>query len=269
MYKRHVIVLVISLLFVSLSFSACKNGNIKNSEEVKSEVIMPKFYEINQVREDLKSAKWGSQGWEIYSSEKPLYLYAVFGRYMLRYNISENKMDRAIEYENGFSDSIFNLSSDGKYVIVSKLFDNTENAQLNNTFLIDFESNEIKYWEDLKEGFDFEEIPEAIRDEFEVAKINEYTKLANSEILKYSIDYDATSGSYFARSKEDLAKVIEITVLKNKIFEGERTFIYINSNTIGTLIPSNDNAIDLGYYKFVLIDIEKDKVIQESLINEE
>ena len=68
-----------------------------NDNDADEKTDAPKFTEVQTVREELDFAIWGSQGWRIYFPSKSTYIYAGFDRYLLRYNISDNEIYRAVK----------------------------------------------------------------------------------------------------------------------------------------------------------------------------
>jgi hypothetical protein len=248
-------------------FSSCGNKNKDDERYDINTQNVGEFVDVAYAKEKLEPAIWGSQGYSIYYQKQSPYIYAAFGEYMLRYNISENEIDRAIQYKDGFIDSSFNVTEDGRVAVLINLWNETQQYEPQNIYLLNFNKSEAVYLADSKDNFEMEMIPEDIRNDFNIESIfNGSNHDNNLEIVNYNIEYDAKDNRYIAYVRYNNLLSHEITVLKGLLFSDE--LVGIDSKTIFTLIPTNkeENGL-LGYYKFVLIDVEQDKIIQECPIN--
>ncbi|TCK98441.1 hypothetical protein EDC19_0861 [Natranaerovirga hydrolytica] len=247
----------ITLILLSISLVSCDNvdkGDYLN-------VNKPVFLKIEDAKQELQGAVFGSHGWSIvYPVES--YIDARFGSYWLRYDINTNKIDRALKFEDGFWDTITNLSKSGNYAIKSTLYD--EENEPANIFFIDFKNEEVVFLAYAVEEFKIEDIPEDIRSEFELENI--FTSNINEpyfERVEYDIQYIFESSSFIVYEGEEILH--ELTVLEDQGIL-MNNFVWIDEKTIGVLMPI-ENGFDLGYYKFALIDIIEDRIIQECPIN--
>lgn len=267
MKKKLCIACVILTMLTACVFSSCRDKNKGNESNDTNTQNAAAFIEVDQAKEKLESAIWGSQGWSIYYQNQSPYIYAVSGEYMLRYNVSENEIDRAIEYKDGFIDSSFNFTVDGRFAVLTKIWSEKQQYEPRNIYLLNFEKSEVVYLADSKDNFKMEMIPEDIRSDFNIESIFKDSYDGNLEILKYNIEYDSKDNRYIAYVRDNNLLLHEVTALKEMIFNGEQSFVGIDSKTIGTLVPTNGESTYLGYYKFVLIDVEQNKILQECPIN--
>lgn len=248
--KKFACVMSAVLLF-AIMLTACTNEaqtvnhelDLKNNDESKQAAALY-FIDVEMAKEQLKPAIWGSHGWQIWHPNKSDYIYASFGRHLLRYNISNNDIDRAItlQFESqNFIDQKLQLSSDGKHGLVA------------DTYFIDFENKDVSL---LSEADTM-----AKRDNIAFDGDNH-----NLDVLAYSIEHKAVENQFIA-SKDQETPGHEMTSLRGADLNGERSFVGIDAKIVGSLIPNGGDGLELGYYKFVLIDVEKDEIIQECPIN--
>lgn len=81
-------------------------------------------------------------------------------------------------------------------------------------------------------------------------------------------EYDPEIGTtWYLVDKENQKS--EITALRNSLNVSDPPFVVIDNHTIGTIIPmegqeENDDRLYLGYYRFVLIDVITDTILQQN-----
>lgn len=258
-FMKKIVYIVGVVLLLACICSACDNKvhRENNNSDLDMQNDAPYFLDVETAKEELKSAIWGSQGWNIFFPNESNYIYAVFGSYMLRYNILSNEIDKAMILENTATDFLsqkLQFSLDGKYGTFSYVWNENHQHQSGNIYLIDFENSEITLLSDSEGNFKIENM---------VFDGDNH----NLDILNYSIEYKSEEDQYIAYIKNHQSSGYEISALQGASLNGERPFVGIDSKTIGSLIPISGDGFNLGYYKFVLIDIEKDEIIQEYPIN--
>lgn len=253
---------IFSIIAFALTLASCTNAKTRGNDSIKWQSDTEKlvFTDVEVTREELQSSIWGSHGWRIYPSEN--YIYAGHGKFLLRYNIANNEIDKALRLDNNISDIILHFSSTGKHAIGFSL------SYPKNIYLLDFEEQNTSFLADSENDFAIEMLPLEIRAEFNKGNFFFEANNYNLSVLEYNINYNAEQDRYLAYSRDGLSYLHEITALKGASLNSEYPFVGIDGKTIGSLVPaSEDEGMYLGYYKFVLIDIEKDEIIQECPIN--
>ncbi|MFD2671157.1 hypothetical protein [Marinicrinis sediminis] len=248
--NKFMYIVSVVLLFACM-LTACTNGELNinedqvqaNQEESKQDHVVS-FMDVEVAREQLKTAIWGSIGWSMWHPNESEYIYAAFGYHLIRYNISNNEIDRAIAFKQSsqhFIDHNLQFSLNGKQGLLA------------DTYLIDFENMKISLLSEAE-----------IRNEIE--KIEFDGDNHNLDALAYSIEYKAEENQFIVSADQETSGR-EIVSLRGAELNGDRPFVGIRSKVVGTLIPHDQDGFGLGYYKFVLIDVEKDEIIQEYPIN--
>lgn len=268
--------MLLSVLIISSCGNSTNTGNdfLKtsnlNNKDADMETGAPKFIDVQTAREELKSAMWGSQGWRIYFPNQSTYIYAGFGRYLLRYNISDNKIDRAVKSGDtlsSFYDINWSFTLDGKYAIFADLWNENYQYQPRNIYLLNFENREIRFLAYSESDFKIENIPENIRVGFNIENIFLDGNHDNLDVLNCTIEHNFEEDKYIAYTRGNNSSGYEVTALRGASLNCERPFVGIDAKRVGSIVPINGNGLNLGYYKFVLIDIEKNKIVQECPIN--
>lgn len=270
-------IFVLSII-VLLSSCGMEQMNDESSTDIPADsdhtnvgrVADAEFKETEVVKEKLKSAIYGSHGWSIWSSN-PAYIYAEFGTYMLRYNVSDNVIDRAVilKNEETAKEFIWHLAPDGRNAIIANIREgNMYYNPPRDIQLLDFENSKVTFLAHSGEELKIESLPDNLRSEFDVEKLKWKRNNGNLDLLNYTLasEYDTSVGSALFAKDTNLEKH-EIATLRNSLINNEIPCVGIDGETIGSLIPMNADVSKLGYYKFVLIDITSDKIIQECPIN--
>ncbi|KPU43277.1 hypothetical protein OXPF_27180 [Oxobacter pfennigii] len=135
----------------------------------------PKFMDIEEGKTALKPLVYGSIGWSLLHRQN--FLFAVFGRYVLRYNINENKVDKVDYLGESYNNWPFgaSASSNGRYSISYSFDFYGEPAR--NYFLIDFETETAElicdiYSEEKVDIIKNYKIPDEIKGELEDLSLN-------------------------------------------------------------------------------------------------
>ncbi|MDR5658369.1 hypothetical protein RH915_02590 [Serpentinicella sp. ANB-PHB4] len=261
--KRRVInVCILFILLFSLVLQGC-SGKVNNTNEVSN----LDFVNIQSAREELKTVIWGSQGWITYFQDQSNYIYAGHGSHLLRYNIKDNKIDRAIKLHESFGgihDTNLRFTLDGEYAIIG--ISNQDQKGLTNINFLNFENKTNTFLANEENNFKIEDVPEEVRSKFNTENIF-HKNNDNHDVLKFKIVYNSEESTYFVHTLDNASSSYELNTLRGAYFNAEPHFVGIDDKTIGTLLPTDDDGLNLGYYKFVLIDIEKDEIIQEYAIN--
>lgn len=196
--------------------------------------------ERSKAEKDIENFVFGSSGWNLISRGD--FLFAAYSNYVLRYDIKKNQIDKFIylgdssDYPLGVS-----VSSDGRYLISYNFdFDNEKSSF--NYFLTDITDETT-------------ELISAEYNDSETESIQENLDLPDeikAELKDLRFDVPEKSGE-----DVDWAK---ITVIE-KPTEG---WTVIDDNILGIIMPTvSENQLKLGYYKIVVIDYNKDKIINE------
>ncbi|TCT15716.1 hypothetical protein EDC18_103428 [Natranaerovirga pectinivora] len=240
-----------------------KNNKIEDINNVNRE---PSFVDVYTAKEELKSTLYGAIGWSV-AYPVDSYMYSNYGNYLLRYNINTNRIDKVLVYEDSFWDAGLNISKSGNYAILFKTNYRDIYSNVSSICIIDFINEEVNYLALSEKQFNVEDIPEDIRNEFELESIltsNLYIRRFDN--LKYEIKFesDKERGRFFLYEGEE--KLHELTVLEGRGVV-DYTYVWIDEKTIGVLMPIDDDVFELGYYKFAIVDVIEDRIIQEYPIN--
>jgi len=104
----------------------------------KLPALNAEFIALQEACEVLNDVVWGSHGWHLVSRGE--YLFAGYWRYLLRYSIAENRVDKVIVYDwPERDDYISSFSEDGRYCI-AYMMDVPHGVKLSGNILIDFEA---------------------------------------------------------------------------------------------------------------------------------
>ena len=265
-------------IFLSLGLTACGQG-ISLSRETSSiflpttkvgdvdEKHSPMFMDLEKGKAGLKSLTHATSSWTLLSRKN--FLFASYGQYVFRYDISKNIIDKTIdlgEQLTGWSFGI-SISSNGRY-LVSYSFEFPSTEPERNFFLIDFESETAKLICDNyvnkteADNIANSMIPNEVKGEFENLRFKtpspDHSCRITEELSPGSIQY------YFHNQNGD-AK--EISPFSNFAL-GLGGYSIISQNQIGAIIPIGDEFHGrIAYYKIVVIDVNEDKIIQEYALN--
>ncbi|MCL2054067.1 MAG: hypothetical protein FWG90_06470 [Oscillospiraceae bacterium] len=286
----------------------CMFDNLKiEAVSTPSEPILPPientpvFLDADTARKNLEPFIFLDCGWMVYHSPSSPYIYAHIPRsadlYLIRYNILENTVDRSVKLDKlpkGYQYWMLTFSPGGE--LVFGFNDGLSMIEPINFFLMDFENSEVSFLAEELEFLNLEQIPENENFYLEVTPYYSYLRFndngerlhdfdrngdpivdyigwnvdtQNLNLLDFEIEreYDGISREFLYFAADKTGKKHELTSLKSNIFD--TNYVVIDSNTIATLLPVyQDRHVDLGYYKFVLIDVATDTVMQEFAINE-
>ncbi len=188
-----------------------------------------KFLSINHGKEVLKDVICVNSAWNLVSRGNCVFAWSYDHPYILRYNIMDNSIDKIVN----ISDKESEVTSGYYYC----------------TFSDDGKTSvsEIKGWD------------------------------SDTTLARFFIDFESeevmvTDGDLYAHQKGDLAvdvKISEMDCLKDYVGFEE---IYVDTavidkNRIAAILPPDKDFGKMGYYKFAIIDVENDKIIQECKIN--
>ena len=94
------------LLVICLSLSGCG----------KTPPLTAEFLSLEEGLEAVKTFYWGSQGWRLLAGGD--YLFTVFGNHIVRYSISENRVESIVKLNAPeYWDSYISPSPDGETVM--------------------------------------------------------------------------------------------------------------------------------------------------------
>ena len=137
------------------------------------------------------------------------------------------------------------------------MYDNFGSA----TYLLDYEDEKVTHLANLKENVKIDEldISDELKEAWKSPKKN--TLELKHNIKEKTNEDDIKSYILFENNKE----VREIKSLKPIGFSG--TYTFVDETRIGALLPASESNREIGYHKFVIIDVMKDEIIQECPIN--
>ena len=240
---------LILLLFFCLLLSSCEGKPIENivitpgeSAEIAGPKLTAEFSVLDEGIEKLKSLEYGTEGWGLYSGGEYLFATLGFKNFLVRYDISENKVDNVVEFEkpDGFWFSTA-VSADGEEVL-SKAGNYPEFKEWTNQILIDFGIKDCK------------RVPDKFK--FPYRENNAYSL--------YSVEtvWD-DDGEYFYKLTAINESVNDEEIRSVPGFAiSTSSYVIIDENRMGVI-----TGIGIGC-KFMIIDIAQDKIIQECAINE-
>jgi len=178
-------------------------------------------------------------GWTLDTQDD--FLFAVFKRYVVRYNAKTNEIDAVVDLGDAprLWYYVATFSSDGNLCVAQAkdLGDAGETGKV----LIDFTKKTAEPTEQ-------EHYPHGADDK------------------NYGLSFGSNEQRYDFHYSNDSVK--EIKALKPYPYSSGR-FIAMDEKRIGALLPlsKTEAASDVsGYYRFIVIDIEKDKIVQEGFM---
>ena len=240
---------------------------------------LPVFLDIDVGKEDIKTFTYGSHGWVYENPYNTSFIYAWFGNHIIRYNILENNIDRIVKFGNfrdGSIDRNVSLNPNGNHAVV---YETSENVQ-SNIYLLDFENSQIKWLAEKQEDLIAEHLSESLREDFKIEKYyigwkgkDDQLNFQNLDKLNYTIKhkYDSYAGTSWVVT-DKYGNGYELAVLKNNLNTlglDSIPCVAIDPETAGAILPPDESPRgDLGYYKFVLINLKTGEIIQACPINE-
>ncbi|MCL2300197.1 MAG: M56 family metallopeptidase, partial [Firmicutes bacterium] len=197
--------------------------------------LTPTFLSVEQGREALKHLIWGSDGWWLDTQGD--YIFAHFWRYIVRYDIKTNRIDKIIDLGDApqYWWYASTYSPDGRYCVAqAQEFDGPGHT---GKVLIDLKNETVKSTEQEHFPHSFDSNPYQVE----------------SRLLEHGYGWFLND--------------VEIKALRpyaSTITE----IIPLDNNRVGALMPvSADASGYLGYYKFAVIDLAQDKIVQECIMN--
>lgn len=252
-----------------LGTAACGKKDQKKPVDLSNmkvdEKYYPEFMDSTEGKESLKSLVFGSMGWSLYSSDN--FLFALVGRYIVRYNINENNVDQIIQRGADEWPSITSFSKDGRYVITGNFDFNGTTSR--NYFLMDLEKQTVNLICDV---YDEEKIDEIINQKIP----DEIKKDINSNLTFNHNSFNESSTLEFNSSLEKPYKTIVIfhdeqgNTKELTSLEGYSTcgaYNIFDKEKIGVVMPVEPMSCDIGNYKIAIVDVKQDKIIQEYILN--
>jgi len=197
--------------------------------------LTPKFLSLDTGREALKPLIFGSDGWRI--DAQGSYIIAYFSRYILRYDVKTNTIDK-----------IINLGEAPQYWYYAATFSPNGQSCVAEARELDGTGHTGKALIDFK---------------------NETSKPTGQEHFPHSTQ--SRPCNVERRLMEHgyglLINDVEIKALQPyAVLNAE--VIVMDESRIGALLPVSENASGyLGYYKFAVIDLAQDKIVQECPMN--
>lgn len=228
----------------------------------------PAFINPQTAAVELRSAYYGSGGWQIGLPEHADNMFAVFGNYLLRYNVAGNTLDKAVKRTGpDGSESVWRLSADGKYALSHRMYHHS-GRPAGDIYLLDFESGRVSHVSDNPDTFSMDQLPDHIRGAFD--PVSWGWDAGARALEEFTLAYEPFEEFVYSLYVYDAGgQKREIPELRNAFFlDNEPPYAVIDGKTICTLIPMDaDSNFALGYYKFVLIDVASASVLQECPIN--
>lgn len=233
------------ILICAFSLTACneKNGNAIERETTtsKKESVDAKFLSINAGKEALKDLHYMMFSWNIESRGDYILASNYDHPYILRYNIVNNSIDKIIELNDEQSGVYYSssLSEDGEkcIAVISELSTQKKIQKI----LIDFKENSAIITNENEYKFDVDK-DEMVKFNEEKNKFVFINSNGESKEIKCLNSFNGFLGSFVGST-------------------------VIDESRIAVILPTKDKQGKLGYYKFAIIDIEKDEFIQECAIN--
>lgn len=263
--RRAIIISIIVVSALGLAFAL--------NRDQKPKPIGPVFMDIQAAKAELRPTYWGSEGWFIVLPSQSAYLYASLYPYMIRYDLSANTIDRAVKWVSPSDDYLeikWRFTPDGIYALVCNTLDKNYTYNPKDIFFLDFNDGKILYSASSLDDLHPDKLPANLRDGFDIETLqwnddNSY----NVENLNFTlaVEYNPNTGS-FLYAYDKSGQKHEITILRNSLVSNELPYVVVDSETIGSIVPKDEeSSAFLGYYRFVLIDVANNKIIQECPIN--
>lgn len=240
-------------------------GEILNKVREENMEIAPCFAEPETACEEIKDAVFGSSGWHIiFANESFMYaVYNEYAPYIIRYNIEENEVDRALDVKGlqRFWPDVMALAyftPDGRYLI----FRNDINWMNGDPLMekmrfpfpamyiyeIDFEESRVDLLSDSWDGWS---VPEGYN----------YIKQIES---RYRLDINSLGFYGFYEGENE----IRLSVLEGYWFDSDACVV-INEDTFAIMLRPQSDGLDLGYYSFAVVNVTEDKLLGRCAVNEE
>ena len=224
-------VFIVVLTLILSMFSACTGNteSLDNSPTV-SEQYTPRFFEIDAGKLAIRDLVFVAEGWAL--RYRPNYLFAMLSNFVVRYNITENRVDRIVELgelPEGYY-FVMSFSQDGRYSIVFLApIPGWENVgDHKNYFLMDFDEEQVTLISTTFDSVQTENLPGEVE-----SRSNHIVFVANE------------------------ARPAGIT-----------DALIMSSGQIGAIMPADSEMeLELGFYKFVIIDADTGEIIQEYALN--
>ncbi|MCL2298815.1 MAG: hypothetical protein FWC27_01555, partial [Firmicutes bacterium] len=197
--------------------------------------LSPTFLSPEQGLEAIKPLIWGSEGWWLDTQGD--YIFAHFFRYLLRYDVKTNKIDKFIDLGDAPQSWWYaaTYSPDGRYCVAqAQAFDAPGQT---GRVLIDLKNETVKSTEQ-------EHYPHS------------------TQTLPYQVEPRLMEHGYGWFLND-----VEIKALRP--YAGTITeVIAMEGNRVGAMMPVSAEANGyLGYYKLAVIDLAQDKIVQECIMN--
>jgi len=276
--KKMFLVLMLILLISACAVADDAPPTLQQSETPDYE--SPVFIDTQTAAYELQSAYYGSLGWLIALPDNSEYMFAEFNGYLLRYNIADNIVDNAVKMSASYGcEALWSLTADGLNMLVYQVMA-SQGTRKGGIYLIDFANGTITQLADTADNFSLNCLPPALRDGFNVDRLI-WDNNSNSrgismdnpvaELDGHTIEYARTpDGSEFSLHAHDRSgNTREFPDLRYASVNNVACVV-VDDTTIASLIPIDLDFVrraDLGYYKFVVIDIESGVILQEYPIN--
>lgn len=211
------------------------------TSETESAQLRAEFLSVEEGLEAMKPLILETETWEIGTRGNYLFIVHNHCPYVVRYNSDKNEIDRIVKIFDAPSGWYFNNSTkrDGEQHIVEAR-NIMDGKDMNNRILIDFTNKTVSATEE---------------DDF--TRTNLSKGQADGKIV-------IEDGRYYFYASGGNVK--EITSLPPNT-EYSAAVVVMEGNRIGAVLPSEKSVEKLGYYKFVVIDISEDKIVQECPMN--
>ena len=195
--------------------------------------LSPTFLSVDTGREALKPLIWGSDGWWIDAQGD--YIFAHFFRYIVRYDTKTNRIDKLIDLGDAPQYWWYSAtySPDGQSCVAqAREFDGPGQT---GKVLIDLKKETVKPTEQ-------EHYPHGM------------------DSKPYQVDYQYDNGWFI--NKAEIKAMRPYTGAN-----GTAVAIAMDRNRVGAILPSEAGWDALGYYKFAVVDLKQDKIVQECPMN--
>ncbi len=259
--------------FLLLGLSACVSSPSTETSTSQSSDLeridlsyYPKFIEYNEGKAALIPITHATSNWELQSRQN--YLFASYGRYIFRYNIISNSIDKTIDLGEPFKGWPFGItiSADGRYLITYNFeFANTEPNH--HYFLIDTESETVEflcnvYDDTMVDGITNTVIPSKVKNELTnlcfKSPSPEHKCTITEELGKEEIRY------VFHDQNGDSKEIATF----NNITLGMGNYCIIDENRVGAIVPkSSELSGYVSFYKIIIVNIKNDNPEIEFIIS--
>lgn len=241
---------LVILMISSILFYGCQKGkenaDLETSNKYILDITKPRFIDVREATKILKSRPVGIEPWQIYyASENYIYVTYDFGtEFIFRYNVKENIIDRALDVRSLHKD-ISGPSSTNCIFLSNGLYayfrvGTTSIDSYSNLYKADFVKKSVTLIAELKSGDDYSQSVE--EDYYEVEELG---KSAREYLSRHNIN-------------PSLPKLYDWS-----------TVVQIDEDKFFLIMPPENASPGKGYYyfKFVVIDISQNEVIQEFRID--